>query len=140
MVEHKSSPLYKYLISLKHGPKTDLANGVINNPDAIVLLFHLVPQFGAKFLEGFSMDWRGSKTVAQNYFGGNQAGHTGIDFSSGRVCYNSYSKPEVRPGRKPFWYRQHNPDRKAAYTNALTSDGFIRLNHLLQELQRIGVI
>jgi hypothetical protein len=135
MVEHKSSPLYRHLISLKHGSKTDLANGVINNPDAIVLLFHLIPQFGFKTLADFSMDWRKSLTIAQNYFGGNQAGHTGIDFSSGRVSYNTYSTPQVRPGRKPYWYRQGG----TPYTNALTADGFKRLQVLLHELSVIGI-
>lgn len=137
MVEnsYKSDPLYKYLVNLKHAPKTDLPNRFINNGDAIVLLFHLVPQFGMKLLTDFSKEWRGSATVAQNYFGSNQSGHTGVDFSSGRLFGGSYYKDSPK-GRKPYWYRQGG----SPYTNALTADGFKRLNVLLQELQRLGVI
>lgn len=137
MVEnsYKSDPLYKLLLSLKHGPKTDLANGVINNSDAIVLLFHIVPQFGAKLLEDFSLSWRGSKTLVQ-YFGPYN-GYTAADFSSNKVLTFGYGPASEVPKRPPFWYRQRNPDRKATYTNALTIAGFKRLSFLLQQL---GVI
>lgn len=138
MVEnnYKSDPLYKHLVSLKHGPKTDLANGVINNSDAIVLLFHLVPQFGAKVLLEFSQDWRGSNTLS-NYFGPHN-GYTAADFSSKKVLTFGYGPCSGAPKRPPFWYRQRNPDRKATYTNALTVDGFKRLAVLLQQLGVIG--
>jgi hypothetical protein len=131
---YKDTPLYKYLLTLKNSPRTDLSKGLIQNGDAIVLLFHLVPQFGFKLLADFSQDWRGSATIAQNYFGGNQNGFTGVDFSSGRL-YDRWSN-EVPKGRKPYWYRQGG----RPYTNALTSDGFTRQAFLLKQLQQLGVI
>jgi hypothetical protein len=137
MVEknYKSNPLYKRLVSLKHGPKTDLAAGVINNSDAIVLLFHIIPQFGLKTLLDFSQEWRGSNTLS-NYFGPHN-GYTATDFSSRKVLVFGYGPASGAPKRPPFWYRQRNSNPKVTYTNALTVDGFKRLSFLLQRLDVI---
>jgi hypothetical protein len=130
---YKTSPLYKYLISLKHSRKTDLSNGAITNPDAIVLFFWVVQQFDVniKALTEFSNDWRGSDTLAKNYFASNQSCKVGVDFGSRKLP--GYEGVPWRKEPKPYWYRTECKP----ITMALTVDGYIRLSALLKDVEKV---
>lgn len=130
---YKASPLYKYLTSLKHSRKTDLANGTINNPDAIILLFWIVSEFelDIKTLADFSMDWKKSNTLARNYFASNQSGNTGVDFNSRKLFGNPCSSWPKEP--KPYWFRTERPH----CTMVLAADGYLRLSALLKDMESV---
>lgn len=131
---YKDSPFYKHLISLEPGSKTDLRAGKINNPDAVILFFWLTGLYevNIKTLADFSNDWRGSDTLAKNYFGSNQCGRIGVDFNS-RILFGKPQRSWPKE-HKPYWYRL--ADRKPV-TMALTADGYLRLSALLKDMENV---
>lgn len=153
MENYKSSPMYKFLVSLKCNPKTNLAKGQINNKDAIVLLFSLIPNMTAQQLMEFSLDWRGSESLSFYFILVNQ--HTGPDYDSQGMLYYTnaawgdgtvrkwYQPKEVNfTGKLPaqYWYRQQKTPDQKAYTNALNAAGMGRLLSLTKELQTLNLV
>jgi hypothetical protein len=129
-------PLVKYLLTLKHSPKTDFSAGFINNQDAIILLFRAIgPFIGLKEVEEFAKEWRGREALGATYFGPHN-GYTGKHFFYNGLFCGSCGPCSGAPRHKPFWYRaiMADPSKKQRFKNALTLVGMKRCEDLSREV------
>ncbi len=125
-------PLVKFVFSLKHSPKTDLAKGHINNPDAIILLLHAHGMLGLKELRQLSQAWRGT-IILGTYFGPTY-GFTAKHFTSGAKYHVGALASGGNRHAPPFFRIIHHA-KGQRYKNSLSWQGIIRLNELLAQIE-----
>lgn len=123
----------KFVLGLKHNPKTDLAKGQINNQDFIILMLASFGPFGLKELRELSMTWRGGWTL-ETYFGPHN-GYTGKYFDSHVVHHEGWCLAGGAPKHHPYWYRARaSVHGKHRYANALSLHGMQRLSELMMQI------
>jgi hypothetical protein len=118
------------LNQFKHGLKTDLTNGIINNQDAcLIALYHLVGgRYGiatSRDLKDSLRNWRPGLQFTYLF---NTSAHGGYGFVGHSVSHAANRVPNYMGGssflRKTFWYRV----TKGQY--AITNEGMYRLKAL----------
>jgi hypothetical protein len=134
-------PLVKFVLSCKNcngrQRKTDLANRIITNPDAIIILLYALGPLGLNEIRTLSKAWKGTWAL-QTYFGPTM-GYVGASFMS-RARYTSpitgYSASGGNSGY-PLWFRSiESVPGVRRYANALSLDGSRRLQEMLPFLPK----
>ncbi len=131
-----NTPIVRFLLTLKHDPKTNISAGFINNMDAVALFIYTNGATDPKQLAEFSQAWRGSNTLKYCFVPHN--GCIAINYYSPKIFCGNFGpcSGAPKPGTQ-LWYREQpyteTHAKRSPLIHRLTKRGEDRCTQLLEE-------